>query len=318
MNDIPLTVVMANRNGMPYLTESVASILQQTFTDYEFFVIDDHSSDDSLKYLKTINDKRLIVLQSFGKGIADALNTGLENVQSKYTAVMDSDDIADIARLEMQYKFMENHQDHVLVGTFIKYIGQSNNRLYWKVNLPKDDTKIKTGLILGYYVLSHPTIMFRTEAVQEIGGYDKSSEPVIDIEFYNRIANKGKFANLPHVVSSIRIHSESYTQRNLQPIIEQNYLVAKLGRESGFGFGQLMNKLKYQSARQYKLFLLNYLNSGSILTIYHLVLAGMLDLPRAYYYMRNKWYSNENLELRPDDSNSPDFWCESIFSSRKN
>lgn len=288
MNSTPLTVIMANRNGMPYLTESVASILRQSFTNFKFIVIDDHSSDDSLKYLKTVNDKRLIVLQNSGRGIADALNTGLEKVHSKYVAVMDSDDISDQVRLYTQYKFMENHQDHLLVGTFIKYIGSSKNSRAWKIKLPEEDAKIKTGLIRGYYVLSHPTIMFRTESVKETGGYNRIDDPVIDRELYVRLANKGKFANLPDVVSSIRIHSESFTQKNLRQIIGQNYLAVKRGREPDSGFGELMNMIKYQSARQYKLFLLNYLNNGSPLFIYHLILSGVLDLPRAYFYLRKK------------------------------
>ena len=288
MNENFITVIMPLKNGMPYLKDSVNSILAQSISGFELIIVDDHSTDNSIEYLNGLPDSRIRIINNIGEGIADAMNTGLNLVKTKYVAVMDSDDICNPDRLQKQVNFLENEKDIVLVGTSIKYIGTKYMERSWGVKMPDGDVEIKNGISKGMYVISHPTVMMVTEAVKEIGGYRRESFPNIDLDLFYRLITKGRFANLTNYFTYIRLHSASFTQQNLFEIVRNSYMMSKQNRFTNSFYDQLAVRIKYLSTKNYKSGLLKYLDHGSILWPFYLLFSSLLDLPKSYFYIKNK------------------------------
>jgi glycosyltransferase involved in cell wall biosynthesis len=288
MNGNLITVIMPLKNGMPYLKDSVNSILAQSISGFELIIVDDHSTDNSIEYLNGLPDSRIRIINNIGEGIADAMNTGLNLVKTKYVAVMDSDDICNPDRLQKQVNILENEKDIVLVGTSIKYIGTKDMERSWGVKMPDGDVEIKNGISKGMYVISHPTVMMVTEAVKEIGGYRRELFPNIDLDLFFRLITKGRFANLTNYFTYIRLRSESFTQQNLFEIVRNSYMMSKQNRFTNSFYDQLAVRIKYLSTKNYKSGLLKYLDHGSILWPFNLLISSLLDLPKSYFYIKNK------------------------------
>ena len=138
-----ISVIMSVYNGMPYLQEAVKSILNQTYKDFEFIIVDDASTDDSLKYLKGINDKRIKILSNEKNlGLAVSLNKALNAARGEYIARMDADDISKPERLHIQLNFMELNPQIDICGSFVSVIDE-NGKLVGSIKKPTTDDKIK-------------------------------------------------------------------------------------------------------------------------------------------------------------------------------
>ncbi|SVC41049.1 uncharacterized protein METZ01_LOCUS293903, partial [marine metagenome] len=112
-SNLPLiTVLMPVYNGAKYLNEAIDSILNQTFQNFEFIIIDDGSTDDSVKIIKSYDDNRIRLVENRNNlGQSETLNKGLSLTRGKYIARMDQDDISMPERLKKQFEFMENNSD---------------------------------------------------------------------------------------------------------------------------------------------------------------------------------------------------------------
>lgn len=281
---------MPLKNGMPYLKFSVDSILGQTESNFKFLIVDDHSTDNSIEYLKSINDLRIEIITNEGNGIADALNTGLKLINTEYVAIMDADDICSLTRLAEQKKFLDINQTHVIVGTSIAYIGHKGNKK-WLLKLRGENESIIKGLRTGKYVVAHSTIMIRTSMLKEINGYNNTSYPNVDLDMYLRLLDKGLFANISDQYNFVRLHEGSLTQRNLKNIVRQNYLICKKNNSGETGqsiFDIIIINLIYHSQKFYKKGIMQFLNEDKFLWIFYIVLAGLLYPPKAIYYIKNK------------------------------
>ena len=110
-------------NGEKYLSEAIQSILDQTYTDFEFIIVNDGSSDQSVNIIKEFNDKRIILLQNdTNKGNYPCRNLGMQTARGKYICVMDADDISEPGRLQTQFQYMERNHDTGICGSFARSI----------------------------------------------------------------------------------------------------------------------------------------------------------------------------------------------------
>ncbi|NMB82526.1 MAG: glycosyltransferase family 2 protein [Ignavibacteria bacterium] len=283
-----VTVLMPLKNGLPFLEESVNSILQQSFREFEFIIVDDHSTDNSLEFLENIKDPRIKILKNKGYGIAEALNTGIDYTSTKYLAIMDADDISDNNRIKNQFNYLECNNDCVIVGTSIFYFTSSSYKRRWKVRMPSSSDVIKYGLNNGLYVLSHPTIMVRTSSIIKIGGYKSESFPNIDVDFYKRLIQEGYFSNLSEQFTSVRLHVKSFTQNYLPAIVKNNILLKRNKKTLNTIYDKLVYLLKYLSTFTYKKSVILYLNGSYVLWIFYLLAAGLFDIPKTLFFIRNK------------------------------
>lgn len=181
-------------NGMPYLKESVNSILNQTYTDFEFIIVNDASKDDSLIFLKSIKDKRIkIINNQKNRGLAESLNKALEVAKGKYIARMDADDISLANRLKMQIEFLISNPKIDICGTWAKLIDE-NGRSIGVAHKPLYDKEIKkmnkwvTGII-------HPSWFGKKSIFKELNGYNPKYDMVEDFDFLIR-AKKFRMANM--------------------------------------------------------------------------------------------------------------------------
>lgn len=162
-----VSVVMATYNAREYLREAIESILNQTFKDFEFLIIDDGSTDDTVEIIKGYKDPRIVLCQRKHQGLIATLNYGIKVARGKYIARMDADDISEPKRFELEVRFLDGHQDYALVGTTTQIIDLQGRTLDVSAE-PLHHEEIVRGLLVRN-VLAHGSVMMRKDVVRKVG-----------------------------------------------------------------------------------------------------------------------------------------------------
>ncbi len=289
MDNSLITVIMPVHNGMPYLPEAIDSILNQTEQRFKLVVVDDGSDDKTIDYVKSIDSSK-IKFYSIGRlGLISALNFGINLIETEYFAIMDSDDVSDPDRFKFQLNFLKNNNDFVAVGTSIKYITTLPSDRYWLVKMPSDNQVIKNGLNNGRFILCQSTIMIRTSAIKKIGGYVASDYPIPDLGLFLRLSKKGKLSNLENCYCYVRLHSDSFTSKNLNLIVKKINTQVKNSNNPKFILN-LFSRLDYLSVLMYRKGIFSYLKRNTIVSILFFILAGIINPSRAIYFLTVKWH----------------------------
>lgn len=205
-----ISVVMPVYNGQRYVKKAIGSILSQTFQDFEFIIVDDGSTDKTPEILKAaaILDSRIRVVTRENRGISPSLNEGLALARGDLIARMDADDISLPNRFALQVAYLDAHPDCGLVGGQIIFTDPHDRPLI-KMRHPLDHAEVLDTMMKGTESLSHPTVMFRRKIAQAIGGYSLRFEHAEDIDFFLRMGEQAKVANLPDLVLRYRQHQKS-------------------------------------------------------------------------------------------------------------
>lgn len=198
-----LSVVMSVYNGEKYLRESVESILNQTFEDFEFIIIDDGSADNSFKIIEDYarSDKRIVAIKNLSNlGLSKSLNIALKNTKGDFIARMDADDISLPERLEKQVRFLKENPSYGLVGTaYIEINGNGKTIGNQRIRFLETDENIKKKIV-GFNPFPHCAVMFRKEIQDSIGFYNEDFKYAQDYEFWIRIMTRYKVSNLPEAL----------------------------------------------------------------------------------------------------------------------
>lgn len=220
-NSFPkISVVMPFYNAEKYIAASIESILQQSFSDFEFIIINDCSTDNSDEIVKKyLSDNRIIyIVNENRRGIVVNLNLGLFVASSDIICRMDGDDIAAPMRLQKQYEFLKNNPDVAAVGSYVSIIDEHGKKIDYRTK-PTDTIFIKKN-ILTYSPLVHPATMFRKEAVIKVGGYRDLYENHEDLDLWARlICNGYVISNISEYLLLYRYHKNStahQTKKNAQ------------------------------------------------------------------------------------------------------
>ena len=211
---LPLvTVLMPVYNAERYLEFSIESILNQTFSDFEFIIINDGSSDNSLDIIKSYADKdnRIKVINRKNKGLVKTLNEGVKLAAGKYIARMDGDDISMPERLEKQFNYMERHRQVGIVGGYAKLVDINNNYIDDMI-YPISNYFCKLALC-NNTVFAHPAIFIRRQVALEFT-YSALAWPAEDYELWMRISKIWKMHNIPEFLLRYRISDESISSTN--------------------------------------------------------------------------------------------------------
>lgn len=204
-----VSVIMPVYNCENYLHEAIKSILNQTFHDFEFLVIDDYSSDNSTNVIESFKDNRIkLIKKNSNTGISDTLNLGLKYALGKYIVRMDADDISSPLRIEKQINFLESNPEYILCASNYNIIG--SNKI---IILPEESEDIKLTLI-DNCCIAHPTVVLRKKTL-EINNisYSKDAEPAEDYNLWIELINFGKFYNIQDNLLSYRIHQKQISQK---------------------------------------------------------------------------------------------------------
>lgn len=229
MSELPkITVLMAVYNGQKYLGQAIESVLSQTFSNFEFFVINDASTDESLKIIQSYNDPRIkIINNDQNLGLTKSLNIGLRQALGKYVARQDADDISLPKRLEKQYKYLESNPEVVLIGSWAEVIDETGKIIGYKKKAIDPDV-IKFDIIIANPIL-HSSIFFRREEILQSGGYNENYKFAQDFELYCRLIKKYKIINFPEILIQFRLHPQSIWGKDIENTKpETNFFALKI------------------------------------------------------------------------------------------
>jgi glycosyltransferase involved in cell wall biosynthesis len=206
-----ISVVMAVYNGEKYLKEAIESILSQTFSDFEFVIINDGSTDNSENIVRSFNDERIKYFLKEHSGLVDSLNFGLKKARSEFIARFDADDVSLSNRLETQFNFLVQNSERVLVGACAFKINELGENTGEFVYPPISWKEIKR-YSLRHNPFIHPTVMFRKDVIEKVGNY-RNFKNAEDYELWTRVIYKYPCANIPEKLLKYRIHSEQVTKK---------------------------------------------------------------------------------------------------------
>ena len=212
-----LSVALAVYNSDRYLPACLDSILAQTFTDFEFLIIDDGSTDCAPQILQqyAAQDQRIKLVSRENRGIAKTRNELLAMAMGEFVAVMDGDDVAMPDRFARQVEFLRAHREIVCVGSAVNWI-DPQGRYLGHCPMPESDEEIQRLMLGGISLLHHPCTMARREALLRAGGYDESMIASVDLDLWLRLGELGQLANLPEVLLHYRLHPRSITNAQQQ------------------------------------------------------------------------------------------------------
>lgn len=207
MSKSPLiSVILPVYNAEPYLKEAIDSILNQTYTNFEFIIVNDGSKDESEKTILSYSDPRIKYHYQENKGLGTTLNVALGLCTGKYIARQDQDDISYPDRFRKQVEFLESNPKVLLVGTRARiFEDQSLNYRYHNHATRPCDLKFD---LLFDNPFVHSSVMFRKSATDEIGGYKPDRNLYEDFNLWSRFSEKGDLANLPEVLLDYRHHDK--------------------------------------------------------------------------------------------------------------
>jgi glycosyltransferase involved in cell wall biosynthesis len=235
-----VSVVMSVYNGERYLRQAIASILRQTWTDYEFLIVNDGSTDNSREIIISFDDPRIrLVDNSTNIGLTKSLNRGLELARGEFVARQDADDVSHPTRFEHQVSFLNAHPEVILVGAQARRINQYGHVISSaKFPMPLTSASIKWYLMMfGASAFIHTSVMFRREVVwDQFRGYDERFARAQDLELWSRVAQKYEVRNLSQVLVDYRSHPESVTDSkpSLPAYLHKEIILSNLRRFSGF------------------------------------------------------------------------------------
>lgn len=196
-------------NGERFLSQALASIWQQTFTDFELLVVDDGSTDRTSEILDACRDRRLRILRNETRlKLAGALNRGLTEARGQLIARMDADDLMRKDRLARQVEYMTRHPEVGCCGGWAKTFGAETNTV---LRFPSKAEDIR-AFCLFFSPFAHPAVMFRRDWFsQEELHYDGSYYPTEDYELWARAVMRFPCGNIPRVLIDYRQHEKSMT-----------------------------------------------------------------------------------------------------------
>lgn len=226
-------------NDEEHIEETIESVLNQTYDNFEFIIVNDGSTDNTEKIIRSFDDERIKYYFPSKLGRAKALNYALNKSSGKYIANIDSDDPSSKKRLEKQVEFLNLNKKIVLLGTSSILIDSSGKILNKK---SKEYNNQKIIKMLGRTnPFNHSSVMYRKVEILKIGGYDENLNAQIDYNLWIRIANNYKMHIISDLLAYKRIHENQFFEGDL---IKKNYL--KLKKNQVYAIKSLnLSKINY-------------------------------------------------------------------------
>ncbi len=210
-----ITVLMPAFNAARFLPTAIASVLEQTYSDFEFIIIDDGSTDQTPLILQSYanQDSRIKIITHPNMGMGKSLNEAMKIAKGNWIARIDADDIMMPQRLERQLIFLRENPELVVASSLVYYInekGRTIGKYSSKFTSRADITEaVKNHMPIGFH---HPATIFRKDVIQSLGGYRPQFWPADDMDLWNRVAEAGHHVLVqPELLTKYRIHSSSVT-----------------------------------------------------------------------------------------------------------
>ncbi|WP_459200947.1 glycosyltransferase family 2 protein [Methanococcus sp. CF] len=229
-NNPLVSVIMPNYNNEKYLAEAIESILNQTYKNFEFVIIDDCSTDNSWNIIQNYakkdnrikefrNEQNLKIVKTRNKGFE------LMSLNSKYIAIFDSDDVSMPERLEKQVNFLEKNLDYGLIGSHTLIIDE-NSKIIGYRKYETDFKKIIKNMVKKNQ-FAQPSVMIKKSVLNEVGYYDEVFEVCEDYDLWFKFANNYKIGNLNEDLLKYRITKTQSKSTKLKKTLSHTLKIQK-------------------------------------------------------------------------------------------
>ena len=207
-----VSVIMPAYNAENYIARAISSILSQTYRNFELIIVDDCSTDKTMKIISQYEDPRIKVLKNKNNlMVSKTKNKAIKEAKGEYIVSMDADDISVENRLELLVKFMEENPEIGICGSYVDLIN-SNEKIIGQRTYPLEDLKIRK-FIFKFSPYTHGAVCIRRTILDRIDFYNPKYDFVEDRELFFRIGVISRFANLNKNLYQLRIHSESVSAK---------------------------------------------------------------------------------------------------------
>lgn len=213
-NPSPLvSILMLTYNRAHFIGEAIASVLAQTYTNFELIIIDDGSTDDTAEVVSRFTDPRITYSkETTNQGLLVRRQGSLSRAQGAYIAVLDSDDIwLEVTKLAQQVTYLEANPECSIVGTFFKRIDTTGRELGTH-SYATTDTAIRHQLLWDNQFI-HSSVLMRTQHLQKTAGYRFPLAE--DFDLFLQLGTVGTLANLPLYATAYRVHTSSESNKKV-------------------------------------------------------------------------------------------------------
>ena len=218
MIDNLVSVIMCLYNTREeYLREAIESILNQTYANFEFIIIDDGSTNNSVSVVQSYHDKRILLIRKEHSGIPESLNIGLDLAQGEFIARMDSDDVCLPDRFETQVGYLKEHTDCIVCGSYAEFIGDKyskNKSGKYNSGIPDMEEYRIRLLFSNFPTILHSSAMYNHRIFAAEGlRYDEKYLYAQDYKMWVDCSKVAVCAVCPSYLMKIRLHSSSVTRK---------------------------------------------------------------------------------------------------------
>lgn len=248
MNKPAVTVLMSVYNAERFVAQAVDSVLNQTFTDFEFLIFEDKSTDSSREILRSCSDPRIrLVENTENLGLTKNLAAGMTMARGESIARMDADDICMPDRLERQLEFLHAHPDVSVLGSAVTFFDESGREFV--AHQPLEHEEIKCTLFYGFTML-HPSVMMRKGDFEKHGlNYDPAFRVSQDHDLWTRAIRRLRFANLHSPLLRMREH-ENKLGRTRKPMQQELSDLVRTRQLNELGLAVTSRQLQLLSEHQ--------------------------------------------------------------------
>lgn len=206
-----ISILMPVYNDGEYLKYSISSILNQSFKNFEFLIVDDGSTDNTEEEVKKFSDTRIKYIKKENGGLAKSLNYGLKIAKYDWVARMDADDISHPLRLEQQIKCIS--ETNTICCSYYAFF--KDKKIVFTVETPLSDSEIKSRLCLHPY-FAHSSVVYNRKFILENSGYDEKYKVYEDFELWLRIKDKVKFVVVPEYLLFVKVRNNSLSSSKVK------------------------------------------------------------------------------------------------------
>ncbi len=244
-----VSVIMPSYNAEKYIDEAIDSILNQVYENFEFIIVEDCSTDETLSHIMKYDDSRIHVYKNKNNfGIAYSTNLGIKHAKGKYIALMDDDDISLPLRLLRQVEVLEEKKEIDILGGRTIFVNEKDELLYCG-DIPRNNPKyIRAMLLFRCLDFMNPTAMIRKKFLLDKNLYYKDNYlGMQDYQFYIESSRLGNISSIEDFILKHRIHkqSESYIRLN-RDAISRKKMYEKIRHDSLEGSGFRLDKRDYE------------------------------------------------------------------------
>lgn len=217
-----ISVIMSVYNTkQEYLKQAIDSILSQTYTNFELIIVDDGSTVDIKPLVDNYSDERIKYFRKENGGAASARNYGISHSEGEYIAIMDSDDVSHSDRLEKQIKYLENHSNISLVGSWFNILGTSR--------VTKVPEFVKIMDLLADCCIIHPSVMYRKSDFDKYNlRYDENFICAEDYDLYSRAVKHLSLSNVQESLLDYRVYTNNTSTKKREERIKGSFDVQNM------------------------------------------------------------------------------------------